>query len=116
MRRAVTGAALALSLAGSATGWAQEAPAQPAYRVLGQSAPDAPSDQPAQGEPQTFVEVERGDTLAEIAQEAGVELKDVRRLNPRIDPRKLMPGDKIRLPNSSRDGGDAFLCPGDPRC
>jgi len=41
--------------------------------------------------------VEPGDTPSSIADETGVPLEDILRLNPDLDPQTLSPGQRIRL-------------------
>lgn len=120
MRQAIAAVTLATSLGAATLSYGQAAtpPAgPPAYRVLGPAPADGETPARTEAGSGTFVQIRRGDTLAEIAEEANLPLKDLRELNPGIRPRKLMPGDKIRLPPGLQHGAsDAFLCPGDPRC
>jgi LysM repeat protein len=46
--------------------------------------------------PKTYT-VKSGDTASGIAAKAGVSLSTLRRLNPRLDPQNLSPGQKLRL-------------------
>jgi LysM repeat protein len=41
--------------------------------------------------------VQEGDTPSSIAEETGVPLEDILRLNPDLDPQTLRPGQRIRL-------------------
>jgi LysM repeat protein len=41
--------------------------------------------------------VKEGDTLAQIAQDTGVELDTLLELNPDLDPQALTPGQRVRL-------------------
>jgi LysM repeat protein len=41
--------------------------------------------------------VKEGDTLAQIAQDTGVELDTLLELNPKLDPQALSPGQRVRL-------------------
>jgi LysM repeat protein len=41
--------------------------------------------------------VKEGDTPSSIAEETGVPLEDILRLNPDLDPQTLRPGQRIRL-------------------
>jgi LysM repeat protein len=41
--------------------------------------------------------VKEGDTPSSIAEETGVALEDILRLNPDLDPQTLRPGQRIRL-------------------
>jgi nucleoid-associated protein YgaU len=96
---------------------AQEPPTgadKPAYRVLGQSETE---DGDRRGR---FVVIRRGDTLGKIAGKADVPLAAITAANPDADPRKLMPGDLIRVPEIADSDGDelpgSIVCPGDSRC
>jgi LysM repeat protein len=63
-----------------------------------------------------YVAVRRGDTLGKIADKADVPLSAITAANPEVQPRKLMPGDLIRIPESGSEIPGDFDCPGDPRC
>lgn len=52
-----------------------------------------------------FWRVGEGDTLAQIAQETGIEVSQLEELNPRIDPQRLSPGDKVRLLEADEASG-----------
>ncbi len=41
--------------------------------------------------------VNRGDTLAKIGRKAGVSIKELRQLNPELDPTRLRIGQQIRI-------------------
>jgi len=41
--------------------------------------------------------VKEGDTLAQIAENTGLELDQLEQLNPTLDPQALSPGQKVRL-------------------
>jgi LysM repeat protein len=45
-----------------------------------------------------FYVVEDGDTLAQIAQDTGLELDNLVELNPELDPQALIAGERVRLP------------------
>lgn len=51
---------------------------------------------PASKEPRTYT-VKPGDTPSAIADETGVSLEEIERLNPDLDPQLLSPGDRIKL-------------------
>jgi LysM repeat protein len=44
-----------------------------------------------------FYVVKQGDTLAQIADNTGLELDQLEELNPNLDPQQLSPGEKVRL-------------------
>jgi LysM repeat protein len=44
-----------------------------------------------------FYVVRAGDTLAQIADNTGLELDQLEELNPTLDPQQLSPGEKVRL-------------------
>jgi hypothetical protein len=44
-----------------------------------------------------FYVVKEGDTLAQIADNTGLELDQLEELNPNLDPQQLSPGEKVRL-------------------
>lgn len=44
-----------------------------------------------------FYIVREGDTLAQIADNTGLELDQLEELNPTLDPQQLSPGEKVRL-------------------
>jgi len=41
--------------------------------------------------------VKNGDTLSAIAERVGVALEDLQRLNPKVTPQSLVPGQRLRL-------------------
>jgi LysM repeat protein len=45
-----------------------------------------------------FYVVKDGDTLAQIAQDTGLELDTVSELNPELDPQALIAGERVTLP------------------
>jgi LysM domain len=47
-------------------------------------------------EPRTY-EVQPGDTPSAIAEETGVPLEEILRLNPDLDPQTLSPGTRLRI-------------------
>ena len=57
---------------------------------------DAAVDAPVETE--RFYTIRRGDTLDGIARRHGFALATLRDANPEVNPRRLMPGDRIRLP------------------
>lgn len=111
MRKMTCAIALTVSLSPTATmGQAQPQTASAGYTVIG----EMPTDEELNGR---FVEIKRGDTLAEIAQNAQVRLTEVARANPALNPRKMKPGELVKLPRTARnDTLGAFDCPGDNRC
>jgi Tfp pilus assembly protein FimV len=44
-----------------------------------------------------FYVVKSGDTLSAIAERVGVALEDLQRLNPKVTPQSLVPGQRLRL-------------------
>lgn len=44
-----------------------------------------------------FYVVKEGDTLAQIADNTGLEVDQLEELNPNLDPQTLSPGEKVRL-------------------
>jgi LysM repeat protein len=44
-----------------------------------------------------FYVVKNGDTLSAIAERVGVALEDLQRLNPKVTPQSLVPGQRLRL-------------------
>ena len=53
--------------------------------------------EPAVAGPGEYV-IKSGDSLAKIARSQGVSLADLQSVNPGVDPTKLKPGQKIKLP------------------
>lgn len=64
------------------------------------SRPDAPSSTrtTATAESGGWVEVQRGDTLGEIARRGQVPLERLQRFNPDVDPRRLAVGQRLLMP------------------
>jgi LysM repeat protein len=44
-----------------------------------------------------FYRVRRGDTLSRIALRTGIDLTQLKALNPRLDPNALRPGQRVKL-------------------
>ena len=52
-------------------------------------------------------QIRQGDTLSEIAARVGVSLNEIKKLNPGINPKKIQPGQVIKMPyNATTDRGD----------
>jgi LysM repeat protein len=58
--------------------------------------PDGDGEQPKRKGPRRYT-VKPGDTPSSIAEETGVPLEEILRLNPDLDPQTLSPGQRIRL-------------------
>jgi LysM repeat protein len=56
----------------------------------------AEEDADREREPRRYT-VEPGDTPSSIAEETGVPLEEILRLNPNLDPQTLSPGTRLRL-------------------
>jgi LysM repeat protein len=59
-------------------------------------APNGDEREPERKGPRRY-RVKPGDTPSSIAEETGVPLEDILRLNPDLDPQTLSPGQRIRL-------------------
>ena len=63
---------------------------------------DAPSASARPASAPDYYTLREGDTLAGVAARFGLNVEEVRKLNPRIDPLALPPGSKVRLRSSAR--------------
>ena len=57
---------------------------------------DGEQEQPRRKGPRRYT-VQPGDTPSSIAEETGVPLEEILRLNPDLDPQTLSPGERIKL-------------------
>jgi LysM repeat protein len=60
------------------------------------SSPNGDREEPRRKGPRRYT-VKPGDTPSSIAEETGVPLDEILRLNPDLDPQSLSPGQRIRL-------------------
>ncbi len=74
----------------------EPAPETPAAVTEEQPSVDAAAEMPAQATT-TYV-VKSGDTLTGIARRNGVTLQELEAANPGVSPRRLMPGQELRIP------------------
>jgi LysM repeat protein len=62
-----------------------------------EASPEKEAKESDEDQPPRRYTVQTGDTPSGIAEETGVPLEDILRLNPDLDPQALTPGAKIRL-------------------
>jgi LysM repeat protein len=89
------GIALFMVVTSSSTDTETEAPNR-ATDSRPASSPDGEGSKRERKGPRRYI-VKPGDTPSSIAEETGVPLEDILRLNPDLDPQTLSPGQRIRL-------------------
>jgi PBP4 family serine-type D-alanyl-D-alanine carboxypeptidase len=72
-------------------------PAQPSVQEPAETPQAQPQPEPAPSGPSAHV-IQKGDTFEGIAKKYGTTVRALRAANPNLDPRRLMPGKSLRLP------------------